>query len=196
VLASNKQLGWLWEAVDFLAPSIYVKRRPEQLLPSSNYTATLTAWTAMAISHMITLADAASVATGGAHRPRVMPYGSIIYRDLSAQAKPPPSVPLPYMLERQGLASTIQVPASLGAEGVFLWGSGDDTNICHPDAGCLTPICPRCGVVADFLGGRGGQVISHRRESHLDAPYYIPLVIIRTKYNKAHLNDSTAYGYR
>ena len=159
VLASNKRLGWLWQAVDFLAPSIYVHRRPEQQLPKSNYTATLTAWTAMAISHMIALADAASVATGGAHRPKVMPYGSIIYRDLSG-AKPPPSVPLPYMIEREALAATIQVPASLGAEGVFLWGSGDDTNICHPDAGCITPICQRCGVVATFLSvGRGGEVM-------------------------------------
>jgi hypothetical protein len=30
--------------------------------------------------------------------------------------------------------------------------------------------------------------------SYVDAPYYISLLIIRTEYNKARRNDSTAHG--
>ena len=157
VLAGNQRKGWLFQAVDFLAPEIYVQQRPEQQQPQNNYTADLTAGTAIIVSHSIALAEAASVATAGAHRPSVMPYGSIIYRDL--RPPPPAAVPRPYMVEREGLAATIQVPAGLGAEGVILWGSGDDTCLCSPDEGCLTPICPRCGVVEGFLRGRGGQVM-------------------------------------
>ena len=159
ILAGNQRLGWLFQAVDFLAPEVYIQQRPEQESPSSypSYTDNLTAVVATVVSHSIALADAASAATAGARRPKVMPYGSIIYRDLRPQ--PPPTVPQPYMIEQQGLVATIQVPASLGAEGVFLWGSGDDTNTCNPNAGCVTPICAKCGVVASFLDGQAGDAI-------------------------------------
>jgi hypothetical protein len=33
-----------------------------------------------------------------------------------------------------------------------------------------------------------------RRQSHLDAPYYISSLILYIKYNKARLNDFNAYG--
>ena len=35
---------------------------------------------------------------------------------------------------------------------------------------------------------------SHGAWSHLGAPYFISLVVIRTKYTRARLNDSTARG--
>jgi hypothetical protein len=35
---------------------------------------------------------------------------------------------------------------------------------------------------------------SHGPWGHLDAPYYISLVFLYTKYNRGRLNDSTAYG--
>ena len=145
VKALNARLGWLFSAVDFLAPLIYVTQRPEQRSPSQN----LTAWAAAAVGNAISVAD--EVAAAGGKRPAVLPYGSIVYRDLSPA--PPPSVPQPFMEDRVGLAATVQVPAALGAEGVILWGSGSDTNICHPNAGCLQPICERCGVLAAFMDG-------------------------------------------
>ena len=163
VRAINARLGWLYAAVDFLAPEIYVQEFPGQPHPCGPHAAqprcselNLTSQTAEAIADSIRLADAVELA--GGKRPAVLPYGSIVYRDLSP--KPPASVPQPYMVDREGVAATIQVAASLGAEGVILWGSGTDTDLCNDISGCVKPNCSRCGVVAGFLNGIGGEVIS------------------------------------
>ena len=48
--------------------------------------------------------------------------------------------------------------------------------------------------VADTEKPISNGATSHRPYSHLDAPYFISLVSIHTKYNRARLNDSTVYG--
>jgi hypothetical protein len=66
----------------------------------------------------------------------------------------------------------------------------------EPTAGaCTAEVCvPRVAVSFNIRGSwRPTGSNSHRRQSHLDASYYVSLVIIHTKYNKARLNDSTAH---
>jgi hypothetical protein len=46
---------------------------------------------------------------------------------------------------------------------------------------------PRCSSPA-----AGPGTTSHGRHYHVDAPHSISFVIIHTKYNKGHLNDSTS----
>jgi hypothetical protein len=49
-----------------------------------------------------------------------------------------------------------------------------------------------CPIPAAGAAARGAA--SHGPWSHLDAPCYISLLFIPTKYNKARLDDSTAHG--
>eukprot|EP00051_Salpingoeca_urceolata_P012385 m.153468 g.153468 ORF g.153468 m.153468 type:complete len:892 (-) comp17473_c0_seq3:174-2849(-) len=131
----HDELLWLWEAVDVLAPSYYIRNAH---LPPVNQSA----WVSAAVLEAQRCQDKVQASQG--RRPELLPYSGIVYRTSS----PPSSEQPPYPLTKGDLAAAVQVPAALGAAGVFLWGSSSDTRDCG-----------KCQVLQEYLTSEAGPVI-------------------------------------
>lgn len=133
---NDDALGWLWEQVDALTPSIY----PRYGLDDAG----LAAMTNSTVREAIRIADRVASRRAAASDPRpapaVYPYARALVDWQSGESGP--ITPM----SRGQLAAGIQVAAGLGAEGVALWGSTEDYS-------CAAGGCAQVKKVLDATAG-------------------------------------------
>ena len=117
--AHNVALGWLWELVDVLCPSIYPRG------------GNASAEAARVQDDILGAIQAAGLA--GDRRPAVMPYArALIAGDGDANSDTIGWAPQPF--DSATLATQVQIAAGLGADGVIMWGASAD----YHNNGCAT----------------------------------------------------------
>ena len=135
----NDAQEWFWEAVDVLAPSVYI-HTPR--LPVVNQSAII----AKPVEEALRLAALVGQGTPSGARPVVMPY---IRAGCYGVWHPPiPGEAPPFMWNTGDLVASVMAPASMGVDGLIMWGSSSDVHNCSD-----------CGVVERWLAGPAGAAI-------------------------------------
>jgi hypothetical protein len=121
----NDELGWLFEALDTITPSIYLGMLPANYSQSGTYSEAATQnYVSTTVQESVRLAkkaQAAKVAAGQEHafQPTVMPYTWNLYNNYWQHKAPAPREALSLSDAR----NEFLLPLKSGADGLFIWGA-------------------------------------------------------------------------